>query len=186
MKKTKILLLPLIALSIVGCSKTSNSNSTSSSKSEAPISQNSTKPTSTNQTTDAKDTGTTTDSTGGNTGTGSLTTNTTTPSDSVSVDENTYENTRWPKNVKDTMNENLNGTILPFADLGKSNPTCTFTSNTLEILGANVDMTETRLNEAQDNYEKAGYTVTINGTTMTATNTEKGLTVIWQSQEYFS
>ena len=179
MKKTKILLLPLIALSIVGCSKTSNSNSTSSSKSEAPISQNSTKPTSTNQTTDAKDTGTTTDSTGGNTGTGSLTTDTTTPSDSVSVDENTYENTRWPKNVKDTMNENLNGTILPFADLGKSNPTCTFTSNTLEILGANVDMTETRLNEAQDNYEKAGYTVTINGTTMTATNTEKGLTVTY-------
>lgn len=175
MNKKKIFLLPLIALTLVGCDG-NKSNSVKSTASDDKISQTSQKQSTkgdstkkdTTTTTSGKDTSTSAKSDASDVTTGSMS--------STSVDE--YEASKWPTKVKDMMVENLNGTILPYIDLGASKITSTFDKKTLTLLGGMLSMTTDRLNTAKTTYENAeGWEAEISNEKMIAKNEAKGLTV---------
>lgn len=171
MNKKKILLLPLLALTLVGCDST-KSNSIKSTESSDKISQTSQKQSTAPKSDSTKKSETTTSTTGTTTTTSSGTIGSTTP---ASTDE--YEASKWPVKVKDAMVENLNGAILPYIDLGASNILPTYSNKTLTLLGGMVSMTTDRLNTAKTTYEDAGWEAEIKDSKMIATNEAKGFTV---------
>lgn len=171
MNKKKILLLPLLALTLVGCDST-KSNSVKSTSVSDQISQTSQKQ-SVNSSTTKKDS-TTSDGKKSDSTKSEATTNSS-ASTSTSVDE--YEASKWPTKVKDAMVENLNGAILPYIDLGTSNILPSYDKKTLTLLGGMVSMTTDRLNTAKTTYNDAGWETEIKDSKMVATNAAKGFTV---------
>ena len=205
MKKKKLLLLSVLTLSLFGCSETGKSTA-SKPISEAPISnknndstKNSTKKTdstapkdsatsasavkpdsekpSTTVDSDAKDSTSKADS-----GTGSVSSPTVSPStEESSASSDIYSSTKWKKDVVDMMVKYLGGNILPYVELGsKIIPTWDSSTSTLSIMGnITSGMTQNRLDAVKTDYEASGFTVSVASSKLTATDTAKGLTVVF-------
>lgn len=207
MKKKKLLLLSVLTLSLFGCSDTKNS-AASKPISEAPISNKNNDSTKTStKTTDStspkdsatsdsavkpdtekpstKDDSTKVDSdkkdstSASDTGTGSVSSPTASPSESETSD--IYSTTKWKKDVVDMMVRYLGGNILPYVELGsKIIPTWDSSNSTLSIMGnITTGMTQNRLDTVKTDYEAAGFTVSVVSSKLTATDTAKGLTVVF-------
>lgn len=172
MKKTKLLLLSLVALSLAGCgdvvSNTTNSSTTApttdTSKSDTPISTDST---------------VTSDSS-------SSESTSTTPVD-------TYDTSKWPTAVKDNMIKYLDNTLLPYVDLGvdasKVISVWDNGTDTLTVSGAasTSALSAVAIAAAKTTYETYGWLVTTDGTSMTAKNDEAGtITVVYHNDGSFN
>ena len=168
MKKKNLLLLTILALTLSGCGDTSNSKSTSSKASDAPISTKNDDKTSTNSNSTKKDDTTKKDTTG------------TTDTTDTTSDE--YATSLWPSDVKDLMLANL-GSIIPYIDLEIKKPTATWdsSSSTLTVLGGiDKGVSEAQLQAAKKTYEDKNWKASVKDGKMTATDPTDFITV-----EYF-
>lgn len=201
MKTKNLLLLSLVSLALVGCGETPNSSTKSTKASDAPISsKTSTAPQSTEKKDSATSKDSETSSSGTSTGKGesatsgtatgtTSTSGTETETTSESVSTDIYSTTLWPSSVVDMMLLHLGNRIVPYVDLGKSASKLTASwdndTDTLEILGGVITggLTTTKLDTAKEDYEDAGWTVTIKDSALTATNADGDLTVKYYTED---
>lgn len=172
MKKKNLLLLSLVALSITACGKNPTSNSTTNGNSTSVVQSDKTSASTKKSDTSTKKTDTTT------------TTTSDTETDPKSDD---YESSKWPTSVKDDMLQYLDNTLLPFIDLGITNVKSSWLSDTttLQIIGkaSTTALTSAEIDAAKKTYEKYGWDVTTDTTSMTATNSAKTITVTYYNNE---
>ncbi len=163
MKKSKLILLSLIALSLTGCGETISSSDTTANTAT------------TDKTSVSTDTGSSVDS--------SVVSDTTSDTDSdsestIPVDD--YDSSKWPTDVKDQMIKYLDSTLLPYIDLGvtANNVRATWDNDTdtLEVSGAaSTDaLTADAIAAAKATYTTYEWIVTTDDTSMTAKNDEDG------------
>ncbi len=169
MKKKNLLLLSLVALSLAGCNNTP-SNSTTSGNSTSVVQSDKT-----STSTKKSDTSTSTKKTD-------------TTSSALTDD---YESSKWPTAVKNDMLQYLDNTLLPYIDLGGKDVRSVWNSDTdtLEISGkaSEVALTADEITAAKTTYEKNGWSVTTDATSMTAKNDEKGtITVKYYNNDTFN
>lgn len=211
--KKKSLLLPLIALALVGCGDRSTSVSPSKPTTETPVSNqsnkgvestkpasNSTKPatgstTPSNTPSVAPSTGSASASASAseseNSGSGasasgsSATSGTGSTNAGSSTASSDIYNTKWKKETVDTMVQYLGGRVLPYVELGsKVIPTWDSDASVLTLMGnITTGITAARIQTAKTDYEAAGWTVTTTATSMTAVNAEKDITVVFFDDE---
>lgn len=198
MKKKNLLLLPLLALTLTGCGDTSNSKSTSTKVSTAPIS-NKVDDTTTKGDSATKKTDSTEKDTTNSTGTGDAKKDTTTgdidSTDSTDSDttpttvlSDTYATSKWPTAVKDDMVEYLDGNILPYIDLGSTRlvPSWDSIKSTLTILGGANSVTDATLEAAKKTYGNYGWTAKVADSKMIATNSIGNITVCYFDDDGFA
>lgn len=182
-RNRRLILLPLLALGLIGCSD-NKTNSNKPSLSEAPISNR------VSNKSDKKDSSSTkksetskdskkTDSKSSASKSDKPSSSAVSPSTSSPSKSSEEEESKWPDKIKDDMRKYLGGNVLPYVDLGANLKTIYESSTkTLSIIGDNIyGMTSTRLNKAKASYEAGGYTVTLSDDSMTAIAEEKGLSV---------
>lgn len=163
MKKSKLILLSLIALSLTGCGETISSSDTSASTAT------------TDKTSVSTDTGSSADSSVISDGTS----DTDTDSESTSPHDD-YDSSKWPTDVKDQMIKYLDSTLLPYIDLGvtANNVRATWDNDTdtLEVSGAaSTDaLSADAILAAETTYKAYGWVVTSDDTSMTAKSDEDG------------
>ncbi len=170
MKKTKLILLSLIALSLTGCGETISSGDGSAN-------------TATTDTSAITDTGSSVDSSASSEST----------SDSTGVPVDDYDTSKWPSAVKDKMIQYLDSTLLPYIDLGvtATNVVANWDddTDTLEVAGAATadPLTADAIAAAKKTYETYGWIVTTDDTSMTAKNDEDGtITVTYHNNGAFN
>ena len=165
MKKKKLLVLSLLALSLAGCGSTSNSINSAASVSNAP----STKENSSTPSTTVKP----------NTDTNLTTDSTSTSTDTTKTDK--YENSLWPNSTKDLMVQYLNGYIIPYVNLGTS-PSKVYSSwnsynSILKIMGGTKGELSSILDNAETVYTEYEWSVTKTSEKITAINKDGDITV---------
>lgn len=174
MKKKNLLLLSLVALSITACGKNPTSNSTTNGNSTSVVQSDKTSASTKKSDTSTKKTDTTT-------------TTTTTSDTETGPKSDDYESSKWPTSVKDDMLQYLDNTLLPFIDLGITNVKSSWLSDTttLQIVGkaSTTAITSAEIDAAKKTYEKYGWDVTTDTTSMTATNSAKTITVKYYNNE---
>lgn len=163
MKKTKLFLLSLIALSLTGCGETISSSDSSANTSKSDTSA-------------ITDTGSGVDS--------SVSTDSSSISESASessgIPVDDYDSSKWPTDVKDKMIKYLDNTLLPYIDLGvtATNVKANWDNDTdtLEVAGAaSADaLTADAIAAAETTYKTYGWIVTTDDTSMTAKRDEDG------------
>lgn len=200
--KKKSLLLPLVALALVGCADKSKTTSPFKSNTDTPIqnsqsnkSVESTKP-NTGSNTPSKEstipsakpstgsaskseTSGSTDTTGGS----SATSDTGSASSGSSTGSSDIYNTKWKKSIVDLMVEHLGGQVLPYVELGATvTPTWEEDKSLLTLIGSiSTGINASRLQTAKADYEAAGWTVTTTEDSMTAVSAAEDITVVFNA-----
>lgn len=166
MKKSKLLLITLFSLSLVGCSRNiSSSLPTSSSTSETSSSKDSSTKQTTSKESSSKDSSTSSSSS----------------STSSSVDY--YAG--WSSEVEDAMKRYLGGNVVPFINVGtKSNQSARWDTTSASDYGhltveGNKELTAAFVTTAKNNYVSAGWTnVDSTNESFTATSSDNRIKVV--------
>ncbi len=157
MKKSKLVVLPLILLAMTAC--TGRNDSSQSSSSETPIVQTSTSSSSSSA---LPSTSTPTSSVSSS----SSASESTSSSSSVDI----YTTTLWKKAIVDLMVKHMDSNIIPYVDMGKVDGTwvdSTTKSGTYLSVSGMSEFDSSKLAGIQKDYEDAGYTVTASSTSLT-------------------